>query len=347
MRNPIFASILCLMAMATAPGAHGAMAPDDVPTVIVPPPQLSVPIQVRTAVYILNLVALDEVSQTFSCTGYLTEIWNDPRLTFTPPPGQSKVRYYTRDSIWFPLLQFDNSAAPRQRSSYLMRGDPDGTITYTEKFAVKLSSNMKLRSFPFDSQDLEIVVHPFTTQATGLVLSIDPATTGISSASYTPLPLWHTGLVSYRTVAQVIEAGTAHYHVVFVIHVVRNSEYYIFRIFLPLSLMVAVSWGVLWVPPNDLNSQLLISVTTILTLVVFSVALSNILPPVAYLTFYDIFFLASFFFILLAIGEPLVVHAIYNTSGRSPAHRARRVTRIALPLLFPTVCLILALIFLR
>ena len=248
------------------------------------------------------------------------------------------------------MLQFDNSVSPRRLSSYLLSGSPDGSISYTEKFAVTLSTQMHLRAFPFDSQDLQIVVHPFTNQPGAILLAADPVSTGISDASYTPATFSHTGSVSSQTVAaQTIEAGRrgALSHVIFEIHVIRNSEYYIYRIFLPLALMVAVSWGVLWVPPNDLNSQLLISVTTVLTLVVFSVALSNILHPVAYLTFYDIFFLVSFFFVLLTIGEPLLVHTLHNAHGKGPALAARRVSRIALPFLFLATALSLAAIFLR
>jgi hypothetical protein len=48
---------------------------------------------------------------------------------------------------------------------------------------------------------------------------------------YTPLPLWTTGRVTYRTVAEKFELGdTTLSHVIFQIHVVRNSEYYIYRI---------------------------------------------------------------------------------------------------------------------
>jgi hypothetical protein len=88
------------------------------------------------------------------------------------------------------------------------------------------------------------------------------------------------------------------------------------------------------IPPHDLNSQLLTSVTTVLTLVAFSVALSNILPPVAYLTFYDVFFLVSFFFILLTIVESLIVHAIHNGMGPHAALKLRRATRLLFPILF-------------
>jgi hypothetical protein len=314
------------------------------------PPDTGGLIPIRVGLYVLNLVALDEVQQTFTFTAYMTETWKDPRLAFTPGAGEngSARRYYKHDAIWFPLLQFDNSAAPRAPSGYLLSGTPDGTISYTEKFSVRVSSNMHLRAFPFDSQDLQIVVRPFTGQASRIVLSVEPRTTGISQAPYTPLPLWHTGSVSYRTMAGETGPGDqVRSHLSFQVHVVRNSEYYIYRIFLPLTLMVAVSWGVLWIPPADLNSQLLISVTTLLTLVAFSVALSNILPPVPYLTFNDIFFLDAFFFVMVSIGESLIVHSVFHGSGNQAALKARRTTRLLLPFLFVGTIAILASVFLR
>jgi len=180
------------------------------------------------------------------------------------------------------------------------------------------------------------------------VLSVDPRATGISQEPYTPLPLWHTSWVNYHArVGQTGPNDEIRSHVSFEIHVVRNSEYYIYRIFLPLTLMVALSWGILWIPPSDLNSQLLVSVTTLLTLVAFSVALSNILPPVPYLTFNDIFFLDTFLFVMLSIGESIFMHSVFHTSGHQAALDARRVTRVLLPILFVVTIPILALIFLR
>jgi len=316
---------------------------------IEPPPANAQPIAIKVGVYILNLVALDEVSQTFTCTGYLTETWRDPRLAFSASAGQELTRHYRKEDVWFPMLQFDNSAAPRTLSSYLLLVRPDGTVQYLEKFMVRLSTDMKLRAFPFDSQDLEIYIRPFTGQVSRIVLTVDPQKTGLSTASYTPLPLWSTGSITSRSVQESLardETGPKlTSHVIFAIHVARNSEYYIFRIFVPLTLMVAVSWGVLWIPPDDLNSQLLISVTTVLTLVAFSVALSNVLPPVAYLSFYDAFFLICFLFILLTIGEALIVHTIHHNAGHAAAVKIRRSTRRLMPISFVAIVLLLALGF--
>lgn len=347
------ALLLCAIVLAPAIGKaepQVLLGPQFESSTVLPPPATGRTIPIRLGLYVLNLVALDEVGQTFTFTAYMTETWNDPRLAFTPGAGENERsrRYYKKSAIWFPLLNFDNSAAPRVLSGYLLSGTPDGTINYTEKFSARLSSNMQLRAFPFDSQDLEIVVHPFTGQASRILLSVDPRTTGISQAAYTPLPLWHTGRVNYRTIAGETEPNDeVRSHLSFQIHVVRSSEYYIYRIFLPLILMVAVSWGVLWIPPSDLNSQLLISVTTLLTLVAFSVSLSNVLPPVAYLTFQDIFFLDSFFFIMLSIGESLIVHSVFHQSGHHAALKARRATRLLVPILFVVTVPILTFIFLR
>ncbi|HEY1850268.1 MAG TPA: hypothetical protein VGG60_04510 [Candidatus Binataceae bacterium] len=343
MHRSVFFCSLLLMVCATVASPSTSFGAAD--PIIEPPPDNGRPIVVKVGVYILNLVALDEASQTFTCTGYLTETWQDPRLAFVPGVGQPLSRHYRKQDIWFPLLQFDNSALPRTLSSYQMVGRADGTVRYIEKFADRLSADLKLRSFPFDSQQLGIYVHPFTGQVKRIVLTVDPDSTGISTAPYTPLPLWSTGPVTSRSVpasAAIDRNGPeASSHVVFAIKVVRNSEYYTFRIFVPLALMVAVSWAVLWIPPDDLNSQLLIAVTTVLTLVAFSVALSNLLPPVAYLTFYDAFFLVCFFFILSTVGEALVVHTSHRKFGHAGAVRIRHMTRRILPLSFFAITLIL------
>ncbi|MGO9453991.1 MAG: hypothetical protein ACLQDV_23505 [Candidatus Binataceae bacterium] len=319
-------------------------------TTAVPPPAVNgqEPIHIRVGLYILNLVALDEVQQTFTLTAYLTETWNDPRLAFNPKAGEPATHFYRKQDIWFPILQFDNSATAPAVIGYVMSGKPDGTVRRVEKVDLRLSTIMLLRAFPFDSQTLEVFVHPFTGQVSRMVLDADPESTGLSDAPYAALPLWDTSQVTYRSVSGVVEQGyRVRSHIVFDLHVVRHSEYYIFRIFVPLFLMVAVSWGVLWIPPNDLNSQLLISVTTVLTLVAFSVAISNVLPPVPYLTFYDAFFLASFLFILLSIAEALAIHTMHGSANRARAMQLRSTTRRLLPTSFVVAILVMAFIFLR
>ena len=130
MAKLVRAGILLLL-LATPLAANAEHAPalfnPDFDSITVTPPQATAPVPVKVGIYILNLVSLNEVTQTFTCTGYMTETWKDPRLAFIPGPGESNFRYYQKSAIWFPLLQFDNSAGPRELSSYLLFGNSDGT----------------------------------------------------------------------------------------------------------------------------------------------------------------------------------------------------------------------------
>src|SRR5208283_1900518 len=125
--------------------------------------------------------------------------------------------------------QFDNSASPPIIIGYVMTGSPDGTVQRVEKVDVALSTNLKLRAFPFDSQDLEVYVHPFSGQVGRLLLEPDQETTGLSDAPYAALPLWDTNQVTYQLESGEVEKGYGvHSHLVFKLHAQRHSEYYIF-----------------------------------------------------------------------------------------------------------------------
>ncbi|HZP46201.1 MAG TPA: hypothetical protein VFB15_11185 [Candidatus Binataceae bacterium] len=347
MKGKLSAALLVVLLLANAL-PRAASARDGLPEVGHDPPPGDQLIDVRVGFYLLNLVSLDEVHQTFTCTGYLSEKWQDPRLAFDPAPGGPTRRYLRREDIWFPLLQFDNAAEPRTEAAYLLSVAGDGAAEYVQKFAVELSTNLALRAFPFDSQDLRIYVHPFANGDSRIRISVDPTTTGVSRAPYTPLPLWRTGPMSYRLDRGEIENGTlVPTHAVFAIHVQRVSEYYIYTIFLPLFLMVAISWGALWIPPGDLNSQLVISVTTVLTLVAFSVGTTNVLPPVPYLTFCNMFFLICFVFVFISVGEILIVHTWHNRRDAARARQIRETTRRVLPPAFLLTTGVFAYLFLR
>ena len=75
----------------------------------------------------------------------------------------------------------------------------------------------------------------------------------------------------------------------FTINIARHFNFYIWKVFLPLLLMVVLSWTTFWIDPTELSSQVQISVTTILTVIAFAFAIQANLPKVPYLTFIDVF----------------------------------------------------------
>jgi hypothetical protein len=101
------------------------------------------PVNVKTGLFLTNLIDVDEVRETFRISGYLFMTWKDPRLAFSPATGGDMAggdtdRSYKPDSIWVPHVFLVNATAQREKTNINIRGNPDGTIHYLELFKAEL-----------------------------------------------------------------------------------------------------------------------------------------------------------------------------------------------------------------
>jgi len=76
----------------------------------------------------------------------------------------------------------------------------------------------------------------------------------------------------------------------------RNSFYYIFKIFLPILIILFVSWAVFWIKPKDVESRLTVSVVCLLSLIAYTFIIDENIPKLSYLTIMDYTILVSYFF---------------------------------------------------
>ena len=240
-----------------------------------------------------------------------------------------------------------NAVAPRDKRYQSLTVSPDGTVHYAERFHADLSSRFMLRRFPFDTQSLTIHLSPFINDINGETLGLAPEQNAVrgDEKSYTSLAQWEVGSISARTGAfrQFNKTTT---EVVFSIQVKRRYGFYIWKVIVPLLLMVFLSWAVFWVDPDDLSNQVQIAVTTILTVIAFAFAISATMPRVPYITFIDAFFLTCYIFVFIAVVELMTVHAAHRRHGPDVGRRIRRVSRWLVPAAYAMTLVILAADFL-
>jgi hypothetical protein len=124
----------------------------------------------------------------------------------------------------------------------------------------------------------------------------------------------------------------------------RGSGYFVWKVVLPLCLIVAMSWAVFWIDPRELGSQLGLSASAVLTLVAFQWSLGQFLPRVSYMTTLDHFLIVSMIFVFLALGEAITSTRLAVRGHRELAFKLDRVCRIAFPISF---CAIVSFLFLR
>ena len=118
------------------------------------------------------------------------------------------------------------------------------------------------------------------------------------------------------------------------IPVVREWKFFLSRYFLPLILIVALSYALFFIAPSDLTSSSSIGVTAVLAIIAFQITQADTLPKVGYLTLADKVYTVCYVFTGTALG--LVIHASWlaTHAKATRAERLYRLYRVAFPLLF-------------
>jgi hypothetical protein len=294
------------------------------------------PVSVKVAIFLANLTEIDELAEQFTVTGYLFLTWKDPRLAYTAASPETR-RQVATDSIWVPSINFLNQTEKRGYVSRLALVDPDGTVHYEEEFVAHLSAELNLRKFPFDTENLHILVQPLLADAemNRVLLIKDPGETGVARARWTALAQWD--IVGLRMVdssfafgnrAPVLPALT------FTLTVKRQYPYYLWKIFFPLILIVIVAYSAFFVEIKDHYTQITIALTTILTVIAFSFSVESSMPKVPYLTYIDCFFLATYVLVFLSMIVLVITHTMIGRNSHKRAIQLRRLWRWSYVLLF-------------
>src|SRR5262249_53744283 len=107
-----------------------------------------------------------------------------------PRGAASAERSYKAGSIWVPRVLLINSTAGRQKITVIIKGEPNGTIHYFEHFQARLSTSLYLRTFPFDSQSLDVRVEPYLDELDTVALAYDGPASGVNMDPFVALAEW-------------------------------------------------------------------------------------------------------------------------------------------------------------
>ncbi len=346
------ALVLSAMLLPLPAPAHAAQTPTGIATdTILQPPNTEngQPIEIVIGLHIVNIASIDEVNEQFQMDAYLFARWVDKRLAYTPEGPNDQERNYSFGQIWIPQLEIINAATPRMRYDTSIRVAPDGTVNYAERDKVAVSSKFALRRFPFDRQSLIIIIHPFLVDGPRIEFKLGDYSTWTASEfeSYSSLAQWTVTTVQPQLRVATTYGGLTMPEARFEISVLRRSSFYLWKVFLPLLLMVFLSWAVFWIEASDLSNQIQVAVTTILTVIAFAFAISATMPRLPYLTYIDAFFLECYIYVFLAVVELMTVHVTHRSEVRRDLGlQIRKYSRWVIPASFVVTNVIIAVHFL-
>lgn len=299
--------------------------------------------------HLLSLSDIDVIHSRFRFEIYAEFEWCDPRMAFDERIEGKPSRLFYGDTakdklegMWIPDLEVADSIGDTESTAQRIEIRADGTVLISGFFHGAVAARFDLRHFPFDQQSLTIAMESFTFNRDVVQLRPNEDLVGYGENLY--LPEWRIRGVT----ASTIDAGQVRDRVPFSraeykINIKRETGYYLFKLSVPLILIVMLSWSVFWMRNESLGGRMRISSTAFLTIVAYQFAVSGSLPKVAYLTLMDKLMIASFILIALSALENMVavLMAEKNPAG---AHKLDRRSQWIFPLAYVVVIATVALV---
>lgn len=292
------------------------------------------PADVYVGVVVRNLVAIDEVKESWQVTGLLIAKWNDPALKYRPR-GRGQFYKNLPASFWKPSFEFTNEDKPTDFRFVDFYVQPDGTVVYTQTFNATLSTDLDLRRFPFDDQFLPLVIQARGADLDRTVLKTDPADTTLPKRGYAGLAQWVPVSLTEQLGEVEGSAGGAN-DVEFRLEVHRSPKPYILKFIVPLLLLVIISWVTFWLSHEEFRTkdQLGSAVSTLLIIVAFNITATTFLPRTDYITYIDALLFTCFAFVVLSIAAIVGIHLLQINHSEKQALAVRRIAGLALPVAF-------------
>jgi hypothetical protein len=334
----LLAALIALFGCAILPAANATTerqtAPDE--QVEAPEPR---PVELRLGLTIVDFARINNREETFDVHGYLEVRWKDPRLKRNPGAGQDRSgqvrrRLHPSRDVWVPRLSFMNAVEETKLISHAdVFADDDGNMFQGLDFTGKFSATLNLRRFPFDSQILPIRIQPTDADKNEMILIPDPSRSGVLDVAF--VSDWDVGTSRVRSEDfHYSSDGSMYSTFVFETWIHRRSTYYVYRVLLPLSMLVVASWVIFWFDVTQLQPQISTALGILLSTVMFSFGMDFGMPRAPYLSLVDRQVLLTYLFGFSAIGAVGWLHVVLRRKGQIVAERHQRRLRAFFPLLY-------------
>lgn len=290
-----------------------------------------------------QVVNVNQQAENFTVVGSLQMVWQDPALAFSPDKCNCPVKKLelkeletltNKNNILLPLFTFANQQGNRWTQNQVALIEPWGRATYREKFTVTLQApDFDFRAYPFDRQkfnihiDLAVPTEVFLFE--GVENPVNPLGDQLGEEEWSVLSF-------YQGVSDVVLGNNLKLsRFTTTLEMNRHLNFYLVRIFVPLLLILSVSWVIFFL--KDYGKQLEVASGNLLIFIAFNFTISDDLPRLGYLTLLDRMIITSF-----CCAALVVIISVYQKRlvAKGRQNEAERIDNFVL-IFYPIVYLVL------
>ena len=255
------------------------------------------PREVKIGLILTDLSEVHGADQSFGADVFLLATWHDPDLA-----GASREpRTLDLADVWHPTLLIYNQRSVSMGMPEEVTVQPDGTVTYLQRYQGLFSVPMNLREFPKDQQEFYIwLVAPVRT---GPRVSLVPdESLSVLRTEDLSISDWSIGEASLTAAPfRVAPGAPGNPGIRLTVPGTRLLTYYTVQVLIPLVAIVLMAWSVFWIAPTVVNTRVGVLVTTMLTLIAYRFMLANYVPRLPYLTRLDWFMVGATVLVVLSL----------------------------------------------
>lgn len=293
-----------------------------------PPGPAGQPVEVAVGLRLIDVTGIEDTSQTIAVDFMVTQEWTDQRM------AAFEGCQYGLTEVWTPQIDVINSGRLFTRLEKTVEVLANDRLRQVQRYSGPLVFIYDAHRFPFDTQDILITLLSEVYAQENVVITIDESVTGRNPAAFN-IPDWSISDVNAQIVTKHFEILNRN-HSAFEFHIPaeRRSGYFLWKVIVPLMLIVFMSWTVFWINPSQVGPQISMSATSMLTLIAFQFAMGNMLPRLSYFTIMDRFVTGSTIIVFLALIESITTNYLVTINRENLALKIDRYCSWVFPVAF-------------
>jgi len=196
-------------------------------------------------------------------------------------------------NIYYKLTPYAKKYLPDNPDTLYIQKKIEGTYS--------IKNNFNLRSFPFDKQRLSLKIvdgrynlddrNIFLSERTHWFLNQFVEKNEISGWN---IKGYELNPFQYQSAFHKLDDFNDGLRLDILIE--RKHGYYIFKVIIPIILILMICWSVVWIHPRELESRLTITIVCLLSLIAYNFVIDAELPKLEYLTVLDWIILISYLY---------------------------------------------------
>jgi hypothetical protein len=271
---------------------------------------LKEPIEAAVGIKLQQISGIDQKSENYEAVASTMITWNDPALAFRSDECQCENKVYrtsdfvafaTKDGIVWPAYTYLNQQNNRWIQNDYVVVQPNGDATIFERFTTTFQApDFNFRQFPFDTQTFFIQVDSLYSTSFVNFTPSDFTEVGTQLGEEE----WYITDHEVEVSTQPSSTGNETSSFIFRFFAQRHLSFYIYRIFVPLILIIVVAWITFFM--EDYGKRVDATTANLLLFIAFNFTIAGELPRLGYLTYMDSLLVGAF-----AISVFIVAYNVY------------------------------------